>query len=70
MGSYGGLLNLRIFILFLSTVNALESSLEVDNFGSRKNNLESAVALTQVRNDKAEPVNIVGARKIWEKVEG
>lgn len=52
---------------FLSFVSALQSRLEMDNFGNRQNSLE-AVALIQMRNDKAELMNIVQTGNICKKV--
>lgn len=55
--------------LFLRTVNAIESRSEVDDFGNRKNSLKVG-ALIQVRNGKAEPMNITKYGQTRKKVGG
>lgn len=54
-------------IKLISSVSALQNRLEVDNFGNRQNSLE-AIALIQMRNDKAELMNIVQTGNICKKV--
>lgn len=59
---------MRGFSGFLfSAANTLQSRSEVGDFGNRKNSLE-AVGLTQMRNDKAESMNIVQTGNIYKKV--